>query len=244
MKTDEEKRIIREKYNAKMKLLALALYEEEVAENARIAEIAEKTVLPAYAKRAFESAYDRTKREARKATLTRVARRSAACAAALALIVFAASALSGLRVDAMIHKVIALLFTETATHDEITTIDGNDAIAGEGGQSGRFPEYIPEGYEFSMQEVHASFTLTIFTNGRQNQILIEETAEGNGKAMLDNEGTGRGRTIVNGETAFWTENEEGISLYLPRGEGFVVVFSDIETLDTLVKIAEGLKMPM
>jgi hypothetical protein len=47
-------------------------YEDEVAENARIAEIAEKTVLPAHAKRAFESAYDRIKREERKATLIRV----------------------------------------------------------------------------------------------------------------------------------------------------------------------------
>jgi hypothetical protein len=241
MKPEEEKRIIREKYNAKMKLLALRLYEDELAENARIAQIAEKTVLPAYAERAFQSAYGRVRREERRATLLRAVRRSAACAAALAFVVFSMSALFDIRVDALIQKAVALLFTETATYDEIAMVTG-DATGNAGEQSGRLPAYIPEGYELSMREVHAGLTLMIYKNGRQNLIRIEEILGENGKAMLDNEGTGRGQTTVNGETAFWTENEGGISLYWPREGGSVSVFSDTETLETLVKIAESMKM--
>jgi hypothetical protein len=242
MKPEEEKRIVQEKYKAKMKLLALKLYEDELAENARIAQIAEKTVPPAYAERAFESAYGRVRREERKSTLTRVAKRSAVCVAALALVVFSASALFGVRVDALIQKAVALLFTETATYDEITTVAGDaGAILDAADRSDRLPAYILEGYELSSREVYASFTLTVFTNDRQNLIRIEET-HGEGKAMLDNEGSGCGKTTVHGETAFWTENEGGISLYWPRGEGSVAVFSDAETLDTLIKIAESMEM--
>lgn len=244
MKTEEEQRILREKYNAKMKLLALKLYEEEDAENARLAEIAEKRVLPAYAERAFESAHARVKREARKTVLTRVAKRAAACAAALALVLFTASALFGVRADALIHRAVALLFTETATYDEITTLpDGADTIVDEGTRRGRFPTYIPEGYELSTQEVYTAAIITVFTNGRENQIMIEESFGENVVAALDNEGSGRGKTTVNGETAFWTENEGGVYLYWPRGEGSVAVSSDAETLDTLVKIAESMKLP-
>jgi hypothetical protein len=245
MKSEEEKRIVQEKYKAKMKLLALKLYEDELAENARIAQIAERTVPPAYAERAFESAYDRIRREERKATLIRVVRRSATCAAALAFVIFATSALFGVRVDALIQKAIVLLFTETSTYDEITTVAGDaDAIVDAGDWSGLFPAYIPEGYEFSSREVYAGFSLTLFTNGRQNRIRIEEAVKGSGNMMLDNEGGGHGKTTVHGETAFWTENEGGISLYWPRAEGSVTVFSDGETLETLVKIAESMKIRM
>jgi hypothetical protein len=245
MKAEEEKRIIREKYNAKMKLLALKLYEDETAENARIADIAEKIVLPAYAERAFESAYNRVRQEERKAMLKRVAKRSATCAAALVLVIFVASALFGVRADALIQKVVTLLFTETSTYDEITMVAGDaDAIAGEEEQNDRLPEYIPEGYELLIQEVHVGFTLTIFTNDRQNQIRIEETFDGNGNMLVDNEGSGHGETTVNGELAFWSENEGGVYLYCPHGESSVTVFSDVETLDTLVKIAESMKIRM
>jgi hypothetical protein len=245
MKAEDRKNVIRERYSAKMKLLALKLYEEEVAENTQIMETAGKNLVPDYAKRAFGSAYDRVKREKRKAMLLRISRRAASCAAVLTLVIFVTSALFGIRVDAMIHKIFAVLFTETATYDEITTAAGDsETIVDKDEQNSRFLGYIPDGYELSIQEIHTGLTLTVFTNGRQNQIRIEETSSGNGNMMLDNEGTGHGKTIVNGETAFWSENEGGIYLYWPHEDSSVTVFSDVETLDILIKIAESIKPHM
>ena len=185
-----------------------------------------------------------TRRDARKTALLRYAGRLAACIAAILIGTTALSVATGIRVDAVIHKAIALLFTETATYDEISTITGDaDALAREEGQGALLPTYLPEGYALSIREVHAGLTLMIYKNGRQNLIRIEEI-HGEVTALLDNEGIGHGKTTVNGETAFWTENEGGIYLYWPREGGSVTVYSDTETLKTLVKIAESLKRSM
>ena len=232
-----------EKFDARAELLALELRKEALLEYAEYSEAAAEAEIPEYVETWRQKLLTLTRREARKTALFRYAGRLAACIAAILIGTMALSVATGIRVDAVIHKAIALLFTETATYDEISTITGDaDALAREEGQGALLPTYLPEGYALSIREVHAGLTLMIYKNGRQNLIRIEEILGENGKAMLDNEGTGRGQTTVNGETAFWTENEGGISLYWPRGESSVTVFSDGETLETLVRIAESMRM--
>ncbi|MDR0424538.1 MAG: DUF4367 domain-containing protein [Clostridiales Family XIII bacterium] len=242
MKTEDKGGAAREMCGAKLKLAAAMLYEEEAEENARIMAMAEDggEELPDYAERAFEAAYAHVRREGRKKRW----RRAAAGAAALALAIFAASAMFDINVEALMKKAYTLLFTETATYNEITAIDrGADAdIAEEMGNSW-FPEYIPEGYELSLHETYTTSTIMIFVDSRENQIRIEEHFADRSKTMLDNDGT-YGETAVHGETAFWSETDDGIYLSWPHGGHSVLAFADTETLDTLVKIVESMKPRM
>ncbi|MDR1891492.1 MAG: DUF4367 domain-containing protein [Oscillospiraceae bacterium] len=244
MKSTEEL-IAREKYNAKMKLLALKLLEEQIAEDEEIMAAAEEITLPDYAERGFQKALaeiGREKKAEARAARLRLAKRFAACAAALVAALFVVSAALDTTAVAMINRVFAFLFTENENYDTITPVDGSaDAII-TGEQRGHyFPEYLPEGYALASEEFYDRFIVITFNDNGGNQIKIDEVTLIGGNTMLDNERIDSGKTTVNGEVAFWSETDDGLSLYLSSDGTGITINANKETLETLIAVAESMK---
>jgi hypothetical protein len=245
MTNSMEDRIVREKYDAKMKLLALKLLEEQIAEDERIQTAADDIPVPDYVERSFRNALAEIRREEkreRRSVRVRRVRRLTACVAALAVVVGIVSAAFDVPVAATLSRVFSFLFTAGEDYDRITPtgVDSTARTVGER-RDHYFPEYIPDGYELESEEFNKNSIYTSFANQRRDIIWIEQRNAGGSSVMLDNEGTGSGKTSVNGETAFWSENDGGLTLYCVHDGVGIMINSDKETLDVLISIAESLK---